>query len=266
MMIASLFSNVYRYRGFVIGSVKREFASRYRNSMLGAAWLVLQPLAQILVFTLIFSQVMQARLAGVSGAFSYGIFLCAGSLTWGLFAEIVGRGQNVFLDNANLIKKLNFPRICLPVTVVVAAFLNFAIIFSLFTAFLIFSGSFPGWVYFAVFPLLLLQMLFAIGLGMVLGVLNVFFRDVGQLFAIILQFWYWLTPIVYPIEALPVWARSILAYNPMTCIITGYQDILLKGILPVWTGLLPTALIALLFCMAGLSLFKRHAGDMVDEL
>jgi lipopolysaccharide transport system permease protein len=99
-------SGIYRFRGFIFGSVNREFASRYRNSMLGAAWPVLQPLAQILVFTLISSQVMRAWLPGVDSAFGYSIFLCSGILTWGVFAEIVGRSQNVFLDNANLLKDI----------------------------------------------------------------------------------------------------------------------------------------------------------------
>ena len=127
---------IYRFRGFVLGSVKREFAVRYRNSMLGGAWLVLQPLAQIVVFTVVFAQVMKARLPGVEGTFAYGIFLCAGLLTWGLFAEIVNRCQTVFLDHANLLKKLNFPRISLPVIVILSACANFAIIFGLFTLFL----------------------------------------------------------------------------------------------------------------------------------
>ncbi|HEN3635303.1 TPA: ABC transporter permease, partial [Yersinia enterocolitica] len=105
---------IYRYRGFIFGSVKRDFQSRYQMSMLGISWLVLQPLSMIIVYTVIFSQLMQARLPQTSGSFSYSIYLCSGILTWGLFAEIISRSQNVFTDNANLLKKLNFPRICLP--------------------------------------------------------------------------------------------------------------------------------------------------------
>src|SRR4051812_25889914 len=107
--------DIYRFRDFIFGSVRREFASRYRNSMLGAAWLVLQPLAQILVYTLIFANVMRARLPGVDTTFGYSVFLCAGILTWALFAEIIARSQGMFLDYANLLKKLSFPRIVLPV-------------------------------------------------------------------------------------------------------------------------------------------------------
>ena len=136
----STFRLLWGYRGFVLGSVKREFQLKYRNSILGAAWTVLNPLAMIVVYTVIFSQVMKARLPGVESGYAYSIYLCAGSLTWGLFAEIVGRAQNVFLENANLIKKISFPRMTLPVIVVVNAGVNFAIIFGLFLVFLLFFG------------------------------------------------------------------------------------------------------------------------------
>lgn len=99
---------IYRYRGFIFGSVKREFQVRYKTSMLGAAWLILQPLSLILVYTLIFSEIMQAKLPNVTGAFAYSIYLCSGVLTWGLFAEILGRSVSVFLEHANMLKKLNF--------------------------------------------------------------------------------------------------------------------------------------------------------------
>jgi lipopolysaccharide transport system permease protein len=261
-----MFSSVWRYRGFVAGSVKREFQSKYRNSLFGAAWTVLNPLAMIVVYTVIFSRVMGSRLQGVDSPFAYSIYLCAGVLTWGLFAEITGRSQSVFLENANLIKKLQFPRICLPIIVVLNAGVNFAIIFGLFTAFLVLSGTFPGWIYFALFPILLLEILFAIGLGMILGVLNVFFRDVGQFFTILLQFWFWFTPIVYPVATLSPAVRAWLAWNPMTPMIVAYQTILVAGQAPQWGSLLPVAVLGVGCCALGLHLFRKRAGEMVDEL
>jgi len=259
-------SDICRFRGFIWGSVKRDFASRYRNSMLGASWLILQPLAQILVYTLIFANVMRARLPGVDTTFGYSIFLCSGVLTWGLFTEMVGRCQNMFIDNANLLKKLSFPRIALPVIVVLNACINFAIIFGLFSAFLIVSGNFPGWPFLALLPVLCVQILFALGLGMVIGVLNVFFRDVGQLFGIILQFWFWLTPIVYPLASLPAWVQKLVMLNPMTPVINAYQTILVHAMLPPWGPLVPVFILSLILCFLGLWLFRRHAGEMVDEL
>jgi len=266
MILMGRLQNIANYRGFILGSVQREFQSKYRNSILGAAWTVLNPLAMIIVYTVIFSQVMHNRLPGVSSTFAYSIYLCAGVLTWNLFAEITTKAQSVFIDNAGLIKKINFPRLCLPIIVVCNAGVNFAIIFGLFTLFLLVSGNFPGWVFLAVFPVLALQVLLAIGLGMILGVLNVFFRDVGQFFSISLQFWFWFTPVVYPASVLPEDVRPLLAYNPMAPVIQSYQDILVSGHLPQWRSLLPAAVLAVILCLLGMQLFRRRAGEMVDEL
>ena len=254
------------YRGFISGSVKREFQSKYRNSLLGAGWTVLNPLAMIVVYTIIFAQVMRAKLPGVDSTFAYSIYLCAGVLTWGLFAEITGRAQNMFLEHANLLKKLSFPRLCLPVIVVSNASLNFAIVFGLFTAFLLMSGNFPGWSYLALLPVLAIQIAFSIGLGISLGVLNVFFRDVGQFFGIFLQFWFWLTPVVYPISILPERFQPLMSLNPMARLAGAYQTILVSGQWPNWRALLPVAVLALLLCALGFHLFRKHAGEMVDEL
>jgi len=264
--LKNLIFALWHYRGFVLGSVKREFQSKYRNSMLGAAWTVINPLAMIVVYTVIFSQVMRAKLPGIDTTFAYSIYLCAGILTWGLFSEIVGKAQSVFIDNANLLKKVSFPRLCLPIIVVANALLNFSIIFSLFTLFLAISDNFPGWVYLAVFPVLFINILFAIGLGVTIGVLNVFFRDIGQLFTIILQFWFWLTPIIYPISIIPESLRIYVQLNPMVNIMSAYQTILVRGELPQWQSLWTVSAISLLLCLIGLSLFRKHSGDMVDEL
>ena len=181
MISIPMLKGVLQFRGFILTNVQREFQAKYRNSMLGAAWTVLNPLAMIVVYTVVFSQVMKSRLPGIESTYAYSIYLCAGTLTWGLFAEIVGRGTTVFLDHAGLIKKVNFPRICLPIIVVVNALVNFAIVFALFLVFLVVTDNFPGLPFLAMIPLLLIVILFAIGLGILLGVLNVFFRDVSVL-------------------------------------------------------------------------------------
>lgn len=257
---------VWNYRGFVLGSVQREFQTRYRNSLLGAVWTILNPLSMIIVYTVIFSQLMKARLPGVDNNLAYGIYLCAGILAWGFFAEVIGRSQSVFLEHANLIKKLSFPRICLPLIVVLNASVNFAIIFALFLGFLVVTQNFPGWSVLAVIPLLLIQVAFAIGLGIILGVLNVFFRDVGQLVGIVLQFWFWLTPIVYPASILPEGIRPLIEANPMAALIAAYQGIFVYGQWPSWMSLWPITLLAVMFCLVGMRLFRKRSGEMVDEL
>ena len=234
--------------------------------MLGAAWMVINPLAMIFVYTVIFSQVMRAKLPDTNSSFAYSVYLCSGLLTWGFFAEIVNGLQSVFLENANLLKKLNFPRLCLPIITVLNAVLNFSIVFSFFTIFLIISGNFPGWSYFGLLPVFIILVAFSAGLGIMLGILNVFFRDVGQLFGVILQFWFWFTPIVYPVSILPDFARRCLIFNPMVGVIGACQKILVFGQFPDWGSLVPVALLAVVLCFYSWRLFRKRSGEIVDEL
>lgn len=265
-MLSKNLSPIWKFRGFILGSIKREFQTKYRNSILGITWPILNPLVMILIYTLIFSQVMKAKLPGVDGTFAYSIYLCIGIITWNLFTEITLRGQNVFLDNANLIKKLNFPKLCLPLIVIGNALLNFAIVFLLFTIFLIFTGYFPGWIYFAVIPILVLQIAFAITIGISLGVLNVFFRDVGQFYSVFLQFWFWLTPIVYAGDILPKYIQPYLALNPMTSLVNAYHSIFVSQQWPDWSSLTYVLVLTVTFSIIGYRLFQKHGGEMVDEL
>lgn len=259
-------ASLWMYREFIIGSVKRDFHSRYSNSILGALWAVLNPLAMVFIYTVIFSQVMRAKLPGIDSQFGYSIYLCAGVLTWAFFSEILNRSQTVFVENANLIKKVNFPRICLPAIVVINAGINFLIIFSLFTLVLIAVGEFPGVVMLAIFPLVFVLIMFAIGLGITLGVVNVFFRDVGQFVGIFLQFWFWFTPIVYPVGIVPEQFRQFLVLNPMVALVGAFQGVLLDAEWPHWNELLYVTSLSVVACFLGFRLFGKLSSDMVDEL
>ena len=151
---------------------------------------------------------MRARLPGVGDIYGYGIFLCSGVFAWGLFVEIVQRGAGMFIEHGNLLKKASFPKSSLPVIVVLSALVNFAVAFGIFMVFLVVTGRFPGWVALAAIPIVALLVAFATGLATFLGTLNVYSRDVGQAVTILMQFWFWLTPIVYPIAAVPEFVRD----------------------------------------------------------
>ena len=258
---------LWGYRGFIWSSVLREFHGKYRESLLGAFWSVANPLAMIVIYTVVFGQLMRPQLAGHEQTpFAFSIYLCAGVITWGLFAEMLGRLNNVFLEHGNLIKKSNFPRICLPAIVATSALVNFGIVFGLYLAFLVLIGHWPGWVLLAVVPLLVLQVLFTLGLGIFLGTLNVFFRDVGQLMGIVLQFWFWLTPIVYVFASLPAAARKVLQYNPLQPLIAAYQALFLSRTVPDFSSLVPLVLLTAFFLFLGGRFFLSRAGELVDEL
>ena len=258
---------LWAYRGFVWSSVLREFSGRYRESLLGAFWAVAQPLSMILVYTVIFGRLMRPTLAGHEQTpFAFSIYLCAGLLTWNLFAEMLTRMNTVFLDNGNLIKKSNFPRICLPAIVAVSSLLNFAIVMALYLGFLILIGHWPGWALLALLPLLALQVLFALGLGLLMGTVNVFFRDMAPMTQIGLQFWFWLTPVVYTASALPESVGRLLVLNPMAPLVQAYQGIFLDHAWPQWASLWPLVALTLALVLLGGTFFMARVGEMVDEL
>lgn len=258
---------LWAYRGFVVSSVLREFNGKYRESLLGAFWSVASPLTMIVIYTVIFSQLLKPTLPGHADTpFAFSIYLCAGVITWSLFAEMLGRMTNVFLESGNLIKKSNFPRITLPAIVALSALINFAIIFGLYLLFLLVIGHWPGWALLAVVPLLALQILFILGLGVFLATLNVFFRDVGQLVSVVLQFWFWLTPIVYTMAALPESVQGLMRLNPIQPLIAAYQTVFLSRQAPDFASLIPLALITLFFLVLGARFFLARVGELVDEL
>ncbi len=262
-----MLANIWRYRQFIYSCVKREFQEKYKNSIFGVCWSVFQPLSMIFVYTVIFSQVMKSKLAGMEGTtFAYSIYLCSGILTWGLFSETLLSCVNVFLKNANLMKKVAFPRVCLPAIAVVSALVNFFIGFALFLAFLILIGKFPLAMSPAIVLVLMTQTLFSATLGVGLGVLNVFFRDVGQMLNVILQFWFWFTPVVYPLSIVPEKLRWLVNLNPMYFIVGSYQNIFVYGKAPDWAGLSGVFLLSLAVGSWTRSLYKRHCGELVDEL
>ncbi len=260
-MLASL----WRYRGFVRASVVRDFQLRYRGSALGFVWTLLQPIGTVVVLTLVFTRIMQSRLPGGS-AYSYSIYLCAGVFSWGLFAEIVQRELNVFIEHGNLLKKSNFPRSSLPLIVALSALINFLMAFAIYVIFLLAIGKFPGWVVLWSVPVVLLMTLFGVGLGILLGTANVFFRDLGPAVPILMQFWFWLTPIVYPLSAVPEFIRPWLSLNPVTPMVAALHRIFTEGHAPLWPTLAGPAGIALLLCIAGLAAFRSQSENIVDEL
>ncbi|HOP48056.1 MAG TPA: ABC transporter permease [Desulfobacteraceae bacterium] len=266
MISIGMLKDVWAFRGMMWSSVKREFQSRWTGTQFGPFWLIAQPLATIIIFTVVFANLMRPGMPAHDSKFAYSIYLCSGVLTYGLFSEMLGRSVNIFVEHANLLKKINFPKLCLPIIIIVSSILNFAIIISLFILFLIITSSFPGWVILTLLPVVAIQLLFTIGLGMLLATINVFYRDVQQMVQVVLQFWFWLTPIVYVASTLPDTAQKILGLNPLWPLIQAYQGIFLEHQVPHWTGLIYPLILAVVSVFLGIFAFFKLQGEIVDEL
>jgi len=256
----------WRYRHFIFSSIKNEFLSRFARSRLGGLWMVIHPLAQVAIFAFILSAVLSSKLPGIDNRYGYALYLTAGMMAWSLFSELVSRSLTVFVDNSNLLKKMMFPRICLPLIVSGSALVNSLLLFVAILAIFALLGHYPGWHILWLPVLIVLNVMLGVGLGLLLGVFNVFIRDVGQVVPIVLQFWFWFTPIVYIPSAISERFKYWLNLNPMTPLVNAYQNILVLGAQPKWLPLTGTAIFAIVSLIFALFFFRKAAPEMADIL
>ncbi|SFM64371.1 lipopolysaccharide transport system permease protein [Ectothiorhodospira mobilis] len=266
MSLALSLSRAWAYRGFILSSVRRELRSRYSGSLLGISWAVIQPFSLIVLYSVVFSNIMRPLLADHDAPIAYTVYLCAGLLSWNLHSELLSRCVGIFVHNGNLLKKVSFPKLTLPAIAILVALFNFAIIMLIFQGLLLVIGYFPGWVALAALPVIAILVTFSVGLGLLGATINVFYRDVEHLLAMVLQFWFWFTPIVYTLRILPDWVADLLVFNPMVPIVVAMQDIFLDARQPHWPSLLYPLGLAVLFLGLGLLAYRRLGDDIVDEL
>lgn len=257
--------SIWNYREFVWSSIVNEYKGRFARSKFGVAWMVIQPLAMAAIYTTVLSDILGAKLAGTDSKYGYSMYLLAGILAWSLFADIVQRCTTVFIDNAGLLKKMAFPKITLPAISIGSALVaNFALLVIVVATATILG--FPiGPKVLLLIPLTILTALLASAIGVIAGVLNVFLRDIGQVVPILLQFWFWVTPIIYPLDAVPDYVKRLIRLNPVTPIVEGYQSLLLHNRLPT-ADILWVALLSFVLIVLGFSLFRVASKDMVDVL
>ncbi len=261
-----MFSELVSYRSFIFGSIKNEFINRFSRSKFGLAWILINPLLQVLIFTFVLSNVLSARLPFSGSKFSYAFYILSGLLCWTLFNDLVLRCCSMFLDHAQLIKKVRFPKITLPAIVVGSCFLsNSLLIVTTLSTFMFMSQSFSSAALFLV-PLTILTVLFGGGIGIMLGVFNVFFRDLQQIIPIFLQLLFWLTPIVYPISIIPAEFNQSLFLNPLYHFIEAYHSIILFGDVPKITTWLILVCLSLVSPTLAIIVFNRAKEEIEDFL
>jgi lipopolysaccharide transport system permease protein len=259
-----MLSSLWNYRSFIWGGIRRDLQRRYFGSVLGIAWLVIQPAGLIAVYFLIFTSVFPSRALADVG--NYGAFLCAGLIPWLMFAEIIQRGHTCFLENAQLIRHSSFPRILLPATTTLSATLNFSILLALYLVVLAVAGHRLSVHLFALPFLILLLGGLAFSATVALALVNVYARDISQAVPFGLQLLFWLTPIVYPRSAMPPSLARFLDWNPLTGVIEGVQRVVVRNQWPEWEGLVYPAIFLALSLLLSRLVYRRVASTLADQL
>lgn len=257
---------LWMYRSFMLTSIRNDFKVRFAQSKLGVLWMIIHPLMQVLIFTIILSEVLSAKLPGIDNKYAYALYLMAGTLCWSLFAESIVRCVSLFVDNGNLMKKVAFPRVCLPFIAAGSMLINnLLLVVAIFVVFAV-LGHVPGVSTVWLPVLILLTLVLSMSVGLFLGVFNVFMRDIGHVVPVLLQALFWLTPIVYNISILPEQVRDIFKLNPLYPLVTAYQQVLLYEKAPDWSALMPLAIASVVLGLLSLVVFRRAGQEMVDVL
>jgi lipopolysaccharide transport system permease protein len=270
MLLARL-RELWQYRELIRNLVVSELKSRYKNSVFGFFWSLLNPLGMMLVFTLVFGVLTpNVKIE------KYPLFLLCGLLPWNYFATSVTGSLYSVVGNSNLVKKVYFPRAVLPIATVLSQLVNFLLAFIvLFAALVIFQSNFNSWL-----PLLLVVMLiqtvFTIGIALVLSTLNVFYRDTAMIMDVVMLAWFFLTPVFYSTAILPQSItvagitfdpqRLLYILNPMASLINMYRDLLYWGYRTDLDFFVRTAVTAILVFAFGFWFFHRYADRFGEEL
>ena len=259
-MIARL-RELWTFRELVWALVTRELKVKYKNSILGFFWSLLNPLLTMLVFTFIFSFVFRA------GIKDFPLFFLTGLLPWNFFALSLNRATSSMIENANLIKKVYFPRESIPFSILLTNLIDFVLELVVLFAFLL---LWRYW-FFAYLPTLLLAVvalfLFTAGVALVVSAATVYFRDLQQLVPLGVMIWFYGTAVIYPLDMVPASARPVLAYvNPMNPIVALFRDSLYWLQWPAWHSVLYVVVVATAVFAAGYTLFVHMAPELAKEV
>jgi lipopolysaccharide transport system permease protein len=251
--------SLWAYRELLYFLTWRDVKVRYKQTVLGAAWAIIQPLLTMLIFTLFFGQ-----LAGVpSDGIPYPIFAYAGLLPWTFFSNAVTNSGNSLVGSSSLITKVYFPRMIIPGAAVTAGLVDFAIAFLVLVALMVYYHIRVSGIVLMMLPLTLLITLLALGVGMWMSALNVRYRDIRYALPFLIQLWMFASPIIYPVSMLPAKWRWLLALNPLTGIIAGFRASLF-GLPLDWQALGISTGITLVLLVYSAFSFRRMEKSFAD--
>ena len=264
-MISSL-SHLLRYRALIRSLVARELTARYRGSVLGFFWSFVNPLLLLLIYSFIFTVVLE-RAPG-SGLEPYALFMFCGILPWTWFSSSLLESSNVLIAGGNLIRKVLFPSEVLPIVTVLAGLVHFCLGLLILAAAFIYFGHPVHAADLLWLPLVMaVQLVLTLGLALVLSALTVHFRDIRDLLANLLTLWFFATPIIYPLSEAPEDVRRWLMFNPFTHLAIAYQEVLfIDGPFRGGTRLLVIGAASLAVLAAGYFVFDRLRDTLAEEV
>jgi len=253
-------AKLYQYRDLLWLWTLREIQVRYKQSLLGVAWAVLQPLALMTIFTIVFSRFVRIDTGGIP----YPIFSYVALVPWTFFSTSLNFGIASLVNNMNLVTKIYFPREILPLASVGAAFVAFLVSAVILVGLMLLYGVTPTWTSLWIVPLLMLQIGLAIAVVLFGAAFLVFFRDVRFVVPLLTQVWMYATPIICPASSVPPRFRTLYFLNPMAGIIDGYRRTLLLGELPMLDVIGLGLVVTLVLLISGYVFFKRSEPVFAD--
>jgi lipopolysaccharide transport system permease protein len=253
-------TNLRAYGSLLRNLVTKQLKLKYRGSFLGLVWSLLNPLSMILVYTLVFSFIMRFPME------NYVLFLVAGVIHWEFFSSTISASTGAIIENRELITKIHFPRIILPISLAVFDLIQLTLAFSAFLLiYLMLGGSF--WLGHLLYPLaLMLQFLFVLGISAFVSAATVFLRDLQHLIQIVLRLLFWLTPIIYPLASVPDSVIPFIKLNPLTYYVNIFQSLLYYRTLPDLTSWALALGFALLSFMGGTLFFTLLSPRFSEEV
>lgn len=251
---------VWQYRELLYFLIWRDVKVRYKQTLIGAAWAILQPVMTMVIFTVIFGKLAKMPADG----FPYPIFAYTALLPWTYFAQAIGRSGESLVRSANLIRKVYFPRLIVPISAALAPLVDFSIAFTVLLGMMVWFGATPTWGIMALPLFLLLAFMTALSVSLFLSALHVKYRDVGHTIPFLVQLWMYASPVAYSVSLVPENWRLVYSLNPLVGVIEGFRWALLGkespdfGIMAVSTAMI----VALLF--GGIVYFKRMERTFAD--
>jgi lipopolysaccharide transport system permease protein len=253
---------VWRHRELLYFLTWRDLRVRYRQTVLGAFWAVVQPLMMMVVFTVVFGKFAKIPSDGIP----YPIFAFVALVPWTFFAGALNRCIASIVGNNNIISKVYFPRLIIPLSAIFSGFLDFVISLVILLGMMVWFGFVPSWPIFALPLFLILALLTALSIGLWLAALNVSFRDIGHGIPFVIQLWMYASPVVYPVSIVPERWRVLYNLNPMVGVIEGFRWGLLGKESPDFGALAISTAGVLVLLLGGLVYFKRTERTMVDVI